>query len=524
MRVKGSRQLLFEYSGIVLLSGGIFVLDLINPVGVATWLLYLLPLSLTFLVSDYRAPLYFSLGASALTLISLVFTSGEAPVPFDALNRVIGISAMWGFAFVASRYKRTQVALTSAEARREKVMDELSAEVMKRQEAEGKRAIAVAGLEEATHGEAMALAGRRRAEEKMLTSKMRLEAIVDSAMDAIISIDEHLDIVLFNRAAEHMFQCKTEEALGHPLDRFIPEQFRVKHQKHIKAFGESGITSRKMGSLGTITGVRANGEVFPIEAAISQIGIDGDRFYTVILRDIGERKKLEEQLRRTERLAELGTIASGMAHEIGTPMNVILGRAEYLMKRTQEDTMKRGLGTIIGQVERITRVMNQLLSFARRRAPERRAVDLRQVVESSMEMFQERLARQHILVELIFDDEVPPVHADADQMSQVVINLVMNATHAMPDGGTLHIGLSADNDTVILKVMDSGYGVPPDTISRIFDPFFTTKDFGKGTGLGLTVVKGIVDEHGGSIAVESKEGKGATFTMHMPVYHSHEKD
>jgi len=145
-------------------------------------------------------------------------------------------------------------------------------------------------------------------------------------------------------------------------------------------------------------------------------------------------------------------------------------------------------------------------------------------VESSMEMFQERLARQHILVELIFDDEVPPVHADADQMSQVVINLVMNATHAMPDGGTLHIGLSADNDTVILKVMDSGYGIPPDTISRIFDPFFTTKDFGKGTGLGLTVVKGIVDEHGGSIAVESKEGKGATFTMHMPVYHSHEKD
>ena len=339
--MKRSSQVSLEYSGIGLLAGGIFVLDLINPVGIVPWLLYLLPLSLTFLVSDYRAPLYFSLVASGLTLLGLALSYSETSLLFDALNRAIGISAMWGFAIIASRHKRAQATLVSAEAGREKVMDELSAEVMKRQEAESKHAIAVAGLEEAAHGEATALAGRRRAEEKVLASKLRLEAIVDSAMDAIISIDDHLDIVLFNHAAEHMFQCKAEEAVGRPLDRFIPEQFRAKHQKHIRAFGESGITSRKMGSLGTITGLRANGEEFPIEAAISQIGIDGTRFYTVILRDIGERKKLEEQLRRTERLAELGTIASGMAHEIGTPMNVIMGRAEYLMNRTQEEPIKK---------------------------------------------------------------------------------------------------------------------------------------------------------------------------------------
>ncbi|MEW6544338.1 MAG: protoglobin domain-containing protein [Nitrospirota bacterium] len=228
-------------------------------------------------------------------------------------------------------------------------------------------------------------------------------------------------------------------------------------------------------------------------------------------------QETQEQLRQTERLAELGTLASGMAHEIGTPMNVILGRAEYLMQRTQEDATKKGLETIVAQVERITRIMNQLLTFARRRPLERRPLDLKRTVEDCLEVVRERLGRHRIEAETRFAPSLPPVHADADHMSQVLLNLVINAVHAMPEGGTLRIGLDPAGSHVRMTVTDTGHGIPKDALPRIFDPFFTTKEVGKGTGLGLTVVHGIVQEHGGTITVESEPDRGTTFTVLLPV-------
>jgi PAS domain S-box-containing protein len=313
-----------------------------------------------------------------------------------------------------------------------------------------------------------------------------------------------------------MFGCSTQEAIGQPLDRFLPVRFREAHHGHVHAFGQGGVTSRKMGHLGTVSGLRTNGEEFPVEAAISHITVEGKKYYTVILRDITERKRIEEQLRRTERVAELGTLASGMAHEIGTPMNVILGRAEYLMDRVKEEPVKKGLQTIVAQVERITRVMNQMLTFARRKPPERVPLDLRGAIEDSLEMFQERLAKSRVKVEMQIDEACPRVLADGDQMSQVMINLIMNALHAMEDGGTLRIAMAQDEEMVKLAVADTGHGIPPEAVKRIFEPFFTTKEFGKGTGLGLTVVKGIIEEHHGTITVESEEGRGTRFTILLP--------
>jgi signal transduction histidine kinase len=151
---------------------------------------------------------------------------------------------------------------------------------------------------------------------------------------------------------------------------------------------------------------------------------------------------------------------------------------------------------------------------------ERRALDLRKTIEDNLEIFEQRLARHGIIVERSFATSCPPVFADADQMSQVTINLVMNAIHAMPEGGTLQVGVSPEEGMVRLTVADTGHGIPQDVVAKIFDPFFTTKEFGKGTGLGLTVVKGIIEEHQGTIAVESEAGKGTTFTIHLPVCQS----
>ncbi len=363
-----------------------------------------------------------------------------------------------------------------------------------------------------------AVAGQRKAEEERALSTLRLDGIVQSAMDAIISVDEEQRVVLFNHAAERMFQCSAQEAIGQSLDRFIPARFREAHKTHIQTFGKTGVTNRRMGALGRISGLRADGEEFPVEAAISQIGMDGHKYFTVILRDITESMRLQDHLRQAERLAEMGTLASGMAHEIGTPMNVILGRAEQLMRKTEEETTKKSLGVIVAQVERITKIMNQLLTFARRKPIERRRVNLGQTLDDCLEVLQERIRRTRVRVESRYETLLHPVyiHADPDQMSQVFLNLFINAIHAMPDGGTLRISLEQTDSHVRAVVTDTGHGVPKEDLPKIFHPFFTTKEAGQGTGLGLTVVYNIVQEHGGSIAVDSEPGTGTTFTVTLP--------
>src|SRR5262249_3846306 len=149
-----------------------------------------------------------------------------------------------------------------------------------------------------------------------------------------------------------------------------------------------------------------------------------------------------------------------MAHEIGTPMNVIQGRAEYLFQRTADEGIKKGLATIIIQVERITKVMNQLLAFARRRTAERQAVDIGECLEDSLQLFQERIAHSCITVEKSIEANVPSVQADRDQLIQVLINLIVNSLHAMPDGGRLRLSLACEGRHVCLGVSDTGHGMP----------------------------------------------------------------
>jgi PAS domain S-box-containing protein len=234
--------------------------------------------------------------------------------------------------------------------------------------------------------------------------------------------------------------------------------------------------------------------------------------------DMTKQRELEDQLRKTERLAELGTLASGMAHEIGTPMNVILGRAELLMRKTKDESTRRGLETIVTQVERITKIMNQLLSFARKRPSAKHDVDLVWAIGNVLDMLVEKFKSQGIQVVKEYSPDLPQVLADSDHITQVILNLLLNACQAMSEGGTLTLKLCQKRDMVELSVQDTGTGIPEDQVSKIFDPFFTTKAVGEGTGLGLTVVHGIIQENNGTIRVTSIPGQGSTFIISLPVY------
>ena len=356
---------------------------------------------------------------------------------------------------------------------------------------------------------------RKRAEQTLQKERDFIDAVLETAGALVVVLDREGRILRFNRACEKTTGYSSEEVVGRYVwDLFvIPDEVdgvkaafkrlrggepRNDYENYWKA--KDGSLRRISWSNTVLTDT--NGMVDYVVAA----GLD-----------ISDLIQIQEQLRKTERIAELGTLASGMAHEIGTPMNVILGRAEYLLKRTTDEGMKKGLATIVTQIERITKVINQLLAFARRKTPEWRLVDLGEIMENSLEMFQERMTHNRVTVEKAIEADMPPVPADRDQLIQVLINLVMNSLHAMPEGGRLGLSLDREGGNVRLGVSDTGHGMPEEIRSKIFEPFFTTKDFGKGTGLGLTVVKGIVEEHGGTIVVESAVDKGTTFWVLLPL-------
>ena len=339
---------------------------------------------------------------------------------------------------------------------------------------------------------------------------------VEASPNGLLMVDEQGIIRMVNRQIDQLFGYERTELIGQPIEVLVPQRRRSHHAGDRKAFIAHS-ESRAMGKGRDLFGVRKDGTEFPLEIGLSPIRTPNGMSVLASVVDISERKRIQEQLQKAERLAELGTLASGMAHEIGTPMNVILGRAEYLLQRTADEGMKRGLTTIVTQIERITKVMNQLLAFARRKRPERRDVDLGEILEDSLEMFQERMTHSRITVEKTIKADMPPVHADRDQLVQVLINLVTNSLHAMPEGGRLRLSLDRENKHLRIGVSDTGHGMTEEIRLKVFEPFFTTKDFGKGTGLGLTVVKGIIEEHGGTIAVESAVDKGTTFWIRLPL-------
>ncbi|HWV45515.1 MAG TPA: PAS domain S-box protein, partial [Nitrospira sp.] len=266
-----SRQRVFiEAVPMVALTATICVLDVLTSLAWSVWLLYFIPLALVLHRSPNPVPYQFAALATFLTMLGGYLSPPDIHPDVALFNRCLGMAVMWGFTWYTVKQKPVQASLDTETAR--------------------------------SHAApAATVAGRPKVEEQLLISRLRLESIIESAMDAIITVDEDQKIVLFNHAAEQMFGCSTREAIGRTLDRFLPERFREAHRHHIHTFGQSGVTSRKMGKLGIVMGLRSNDEEFPIEAAISHIALDGKKYYTVILRDISERKRAEDLLQESQR-------------------------------------------------------------------------------------------------------------------------------------------------------------------------------------------------------------------------------
>ena len=238
-----------------------------------------------------------------------------------------------------------------------------------------------------------------------------------------------------------------------------------------------------------------------------------------------DRFRLQEQLRHADRLATIGQLSAGIAHELNEPLGNILGFAQLAQKdpdlpeRTAQDLEK-----IVATSLHARQIINNLMLFSRQRPPRKARVDLNTILEEGLGFLESRCRRNGIVVERELSPEVPQITADASQLRQVFVNLVVNAIQAMPDGGRLKIATQTLGDRVMLSVEDTGIGMSEQVLKDIFLPFFTTKDVDEGTGLGLPVVHGIVTSHGGTINVESAPGQGARFGIELPVAADEKED
>jgi two-component system, cell cycle sensor histidine kinase and response regulator CckA len=512
-------------------------------------------------------------------------------------------------------------------------------------DSQGKQILAVVGTRDITK--------RKRTEAALRASEAQAAGIIESAMDAIVTVDAQQRIVLFNSAAEQMFQCPAARALGQPLDHFIPTRYRQAHQQHVADFGQTHVTRRAMGALGAIYGLRANGEEFPVEASISQIETQGQKLFSVILRDITQRKQDEERLReqaamlnqareailvrdldgglrfwnqgaerlygwqaeevvdrpvvellylgktaqleeatkavveqgewkgelrqftkdrrelvvdghwtlirdeqgtpksilainsditekkkleaqflRTQRLESLGTLAGGIAHDLNNILSPVLMGVQMLQMRATDASEQRWLDVIRGNVERGAEMIKQILLFTRGVQGERVPLDTKHLIRETVKILGETFPKS-IEVRSMIAQELALVCGDATQLQQVLMNLCVNARDAMPSGGRLLIEAmnniideqytafapdARPGPYVQLTISDTGTGIPEEVKDKIFDPFFTTKELGKGTGLGLSTVLGIVKSHQGFINVYSEAGRGTRFTVYLPAY------
>jgi PAS domain S-box-containing protein len=327
------------------------------------------------------------------------------------------------------------------------------------------------------------------------------ENIIESINVGVVVEDVNECMAGWNKALEKMTGVRRSEALGRPISEVIPPDFldRLSEYRHLYKQQWNGLTVN-----------------FSMTSLLDKSGATKGRL--IIIDDITDRVRLEDQLVQNDKLTSIGLLAAGVAHEVNTPLAVISSYSQMLRKQIAAGNPEyKLLEKITAQTFRASEIVNNLLSFSRTNATEFSAVDIHKVIAETLSLLEHPLKTTRIKIQSDLMAESPLVTGNAGKLQQVFLNLFLNARDAMPEGGTLSIRTAITDGRIEIVVADSGVGISREHIQRIYDPFFTTKTAGKGTGLGLSVSYGIVQEHGGGISVESSIGGGTSFRLDFPL-------
>jgi two-component system NtrC family sensor kinase len=338
------------------------------------------------------------------------------------------------------------------------------------------------------------------------------ENIVESLNIGVVTVDLQDRIESWNPQLEGLLGIPRAEALHRKLQDVLPLDLVSEITSHAKNDHIAGIYKFRLET-------RANGRAIVNASIAPLVGKNGARLgRLILLDDITQRVRLEEQMVQTEKLTSLGLLAAGVAHEVNTPLAVISNYIQMLAKQIPaDDPRQQTIERIVKQTFRASEIVNNLLNFSRTGAAELIEVDINSVLEETLALVQHPLKTAHVNVVKNYKDELPAVLGSITRLQQVFLNLFMNARDAMPQGGMLQVSTLTYNGSVAIEVTDTGAGIPPENLQRIFDPFFTTKATGRGTGLGLSVSYGIIKEHAGKVDVRSTPGKGTSFRLEFPV-------
>lgn len=368
------------------------------------------------------------------------------------------------------------------------------------------------------------------ARRRLLQESEYTRSVIQNVTDGIIGLDRTYRIRTWNRAIVERYGIPESEVLGRNLFEAFPPFEREGLREEVDRLlrGEQRTfslhnfeheTRHRGRAVFNIRGSALRGSTGEVEGAV------------LAIEDVTERVALEREVQQAEKLAVVGQLAAGIAHQIGTPLNVISGSAEYLMMEWGPDRPRpRELEIIVAQTDRITKLIQQLLNFARPTRIAVQPVKLNDLLREILGLTEHQIAKERITVTTDLQADLPAIAGDENQLEQAFLNIVINAWHAMPAGGRLTLRtrtVSAGDlprragrpapPAVEVIIADTGIGIPAEHLPRIFDPFFSTKGVGRGTGLGLAITRRIVEDHRGTIEVASEVGRGTTFTIRLPV-------
>ena len=355
----------------------------------------------------------------------------------------------------------------------------------------------------------------RAAELKML--KEFNESIIESINVGLLAVDLDGCVTRLNSALEHILDLRRDASIGKRVEDLFSEDFADTLRQ---VLGQDGWRLREIRNIYKLhTATLGNRSlVLNIALAPLQDG-QGQTGALVVLEDVTARISLEEQLQQREKLSSIGLLAAGVAHEVNTPLTGVSSYTQMLLGMLNENDPKHALlQKVRTQAERATNIVNNLLNFSRTGgATEFGELNIARVLDDTLQLLEPQLRRSQIEILRSYDKEAPQAYGNAGKLQQVFTNLLLNARDAIPDGGRITVATSAaDDGSLLVEIADTGIGIAPENVSKIYDPFYTTKGVGQGTGLGLAVSYGIVQEHAGHISVDSLPGRGTTFRITLP--------
>lgn len=359
-------------------------------------------------------------------------------------------------------------------------------------------------------------------EEEYISKMQHFMNILQNSADGIIFFDENENVTIWNKGAENIYGYTSDEMIGRDCNNLLPKN--LQDQDELKYIADEVETKGFLSGYETERITKDNRSI--VVSITKSPCYDPTGKYigsSSIVRDITENKKLQEKLQKSEKLATIGQLMAGIGHEIGTPLNVISGCAEYLLYVMDEDDEKRHeLKTIVSEADRITKLIQQILDYTRKKKPKLMKVDINSIIRNVLGLIERQLNKSNINVSVKCDKSLQKVQCDENQIQQVFLNILMNAWQAIKNDGKVEISTKSKNinnskDYAEIIFKDSGCGIKKEILDHIFEPFFSTKEVGKGTGLGLSICKQIIQEHNGHIGVVSEEGQGSTFTIILPL-------